>query len=107
MATVNALNDTEWGPREDGDSSYHLSPLLQALACRVDQVLTAMPPSPSMMTSTHPHAYKPLLIRQIVGADGNNNRDDESHDETVRGWPAATPLMHCTRDFCPKHPLYP
>ena len=64
------------------NASTHLPPL-PALACRVDQVLIAMLPDNNEWYSTHPNAYKPLLVGWIVGADGNDNgaREEGNRDD--------------------------
>jgi hypothetical protein len=69
------------GDQEGQHPSTHHPPL-RALARRVDRVLTALsrPPQQQQAPSTHSHAYEPLLVGWIVGADDRGikgNGDEE------------------------------
>jgi hypothetical protein len=62
-----------WYPR-----THH--PPLQALARRVDRVLTVTTSTTTTNPSTHFRAYQPLLVGWIMGADVNDDRSREEID---------------------------
>jgi len=77
----------------EGGGRWHPStcpPPLRALAHRVDWVLTAMAPhNDDEWHSTRPHAYEPLLVGWIVGADQMMQNNMKTTITTT--WPPPPP----------------